>query len=104
MEAAGLLLPWPAQATRLEFFPLFFLLAIELAWQRFNGNVVLLTEVPPEDEAQIKCAGFVGDDVVYRWLFLLRHNLSAPSVLKMTEFSRFPAVRSLRLKGGTESV
>ena len=43
-----------AQATILQLFPLFFLLAIELARQRFDRNVVLRTEVTPEDKAEIK--------------------------------------------------
>ena len=65
-----LFLPGAAQSTRLEFFPLFLLLILELARQRFNWNVVLLTEVSPEDEAQIKCSSLVRDYVVDGgWLF-----------------------------------
>ena len=49
-----LISPRSAQAAILQLFPPFFLLAIELAGQRFNRNVVLLTEVTPEDKAEIK--------------------------------------------------
>src|SRR5882724_11958965 len=91
---SGLLLSASAQAACLQFFPFFFLLTIELAWQRFYGNVVLLAEVSPEDEAQIKCAGFIGDDVVYPWFFVFRHDSEAPPVSWIRKFSRFIAARS----------
>jgi hypothetical protein len=55
--------------------------------------------VSPENEAQIKRPGFIGDDVVYpRLFFILCHKPETLPVCLLREFSRFIAARSLRAK------
>ena len=56
------------------------LVAGKLAWQGLNGNVVLLAEVPPENEPLVELSGLIRDYVIDRWFLLSRHNRPQRSV------------------------